>query len=587
MDCTSSPRPAGRVACGAAAAGAALSAGSHLSEARLILDQVFDHEASHPDRVFLTQPIGNGQVVDTTWGQMLDQSRRMAAHLQSRGLPRGARVAILSKNCAHFVMAELAIWLGGYTTVAIFPTETADTVRFVLEHSGASLLFVGKLDTWAQQRTGVAAALPCIALPLAPPTEFETWDAITARTAPLQGRPQRGADELAMLIYTSGSTGQPKGVMNSFGAFSRVAEGIETDLRKRMGQHEARVLSYLPLAHSFERSWIEAAALWGGNTRIFFAESLDTFLQDLRRARPTLFISVPRLWLKFQQGVFAKMPPAKLDRLLSIPLVGRLVARKVLKGLGLDAVKQAGSGSAPLPPELIRWYRRIGLKLFEGYGMTEDNSYSFTSNEQFSEPGYVGVPMPGVQGKLSSDGEILIKSPGQFSGYYKQPELTAASFTDDGFFRTGDRGEIRPDGLLKITGRTKELFKTAKGKYIAPAPIENRLNANPMVELSLVSGVGQPAAYALVVLAEALRPQLQDAAVREQVQREMEQLLADVNRAVADYEALQMIVLVREPWSIENGFLTPTMKIRRARIETAVEPLVASWYAQRSRVVWA
>jgi len=310
-------------------------------------------------------------------------------------------------------------------------------------------------------------------------------------------------------------------------------------------------------------------------------------LQDLRRARPTLFISVPRLWLKFQQGVFAKMPPAKLDRLLSIPLVGKLVARKVLKGLGLDAVKQAGSGSAPLPPELIRWYRRIGLKLFEGYGMTEDNSYSFTSNEQFSEPGYVGVPMPGVQGKLSSDGEILIKSPGQFSGYYKQPELTAASFTDDGFFRTGDRGEIRPDGLLKITGRTKELFKTAKGKYIAPAPIENRLNANPMVELSLVSGVGQPAAYALVVLAEALRPQLQDAAVREQVQREMEQLLADVNRAVADYEALQMIVLVREPWSIENGFLTPTMKIRRARIETAVEPLVASWYAQRSRVVWA
>ena len=485
-------------------------------------------------------------------------------------------------------MAELAIWLGGYTTVAIFPTETADTVRFVLEHSEASLLFVGKLDTWPQQRAGVPAGLPCIAFPLAPKTEFDTWDAIVARTAPLPGRPQRAADELAMLIYTSGSTGQPKGVMSSFGAISRAAEGIVADVRKRVGEGtESRMLSYLPLAHSFERSWVEAASLWDGNTHIFFAESLDTFLQDLQRARPTLFISVPRLWLKFQQGVFAKMPPAKLDRLLSIPLLGRLVARKVLKGLGLDAVKQAGSGSAPLPPELIRWYRRLGLKLFEGYGMTEDNSYSYTSNEQSSEPGYVGVPMAGVQVKLSPEGEILIKSPAQFSGYYKQPDLTAASFTEDGFFRTGDRGERRADGLLKITGRTKELFKTAKGKYVAPAPIENRLNAHAMVELSLVSGVGQAEAYALVVLAETLRPRLDQPALRAEVQREMEQLLQAVNRELSDYERLHMIVIVREPWSIENGLLTPTMKIRRSRIEAAVEPLIDGWYGQGGRVVWA
>jgi len=560
----------------------------HVTSDRLILEQVYDHEANRAGSVYLTQPIGGGQVVDYTWKQVLEQSRRMAAHLQSRGFARGARIAILSKNCAHFFMAELAIWIGGYTTVAIFPTETADTVRFVLDHSEASLLFVGKLDSWPQQRAGVPAGLPCIAFPLAPPTEFETWDAITARTAPLQGQPQRGADELAMLIYTSGSTGQPKGVMSSFGAISRAAEGIAIDTRQRVGEGvEGRMLSYLPLAHSFERSWVEAASLWDGGSHIYFAESLDTFLQDLQRARPTLFISVPRLWLKFQQGVFAKMPPAKLDRLLAIPLLGRLVARKVLKGLGLDAVVQAGSGSAPLPPELILWYRRLGLRLFEGYGMTEDNSYSHTSNEQASEAGYVGVPMAGVQVKLSPEGEILIKSPGQCSGYYKQPELTAASFTEDGFFRTGDRGERRPDGLLKITGRTKELFKTAKGKYIAPAPIENRLNAHAMVELSLVSGVGQAAAYAQVVLAESLRPRLDDDAVRAEVQRAMEQLLDDVNRAVADYESLQMIVIVRDPWSIENGFLTPTMKIRRARIEAAAEPKVGGWYAQGRRVLWA
>ena len=287
----------------------------------MILDHVFDHEAQQPDRIYLTQPLGSGRVADYTWAQVLDQSRRMAAHLQSRGFPRGARIAILSKNCAHFFMAELAIWMAGYTTVAIFPTETADTVGYVLEHSEASLLFVGKLDTWPQQQPGVPAGLPCIAFPLAPPTDFDTWDAIVARTAPLAGRPQRAADELAMLIYTSGSTGQPKGVMVSFGAITRAAEGIVGDLRAaRCGERdESRVLSYLPLAHSFERSWVEAASLVDGNTHVFFAESLDTFLQDLQRARPTLFISVPRLWLKFQQGVFAKMPPAKLDRLLRHP----------------------------------------------------------------------------------------------------------------------------------------------------------------------------------------------------------------------------------------------------------------------------
>ena len=559
-----------------------------MSDTPLILDRVLDHEARQPDRVFLTQPIGGGQVVDYTWGQVLDQARRMAAHLQSRGFERGARIAILSKNCAHFFMAELAIWLGGYTTVALYPTETADTVRFVLDHSEASLLFVGKLDTWPQQQRGVPAQLPCIAFPLAPPTSFDTWDAIVARTAPLAGRPQRTADELAMLIYTSGSTGQPKGVMSSFGAFTRAAEGIVADVRARLGEgRESRMLSYLPLAHSFERSWVEGAALVDGNTHIFFAESLDTFLQDLQRARPTLFISVPRLWLKFQQGVFAKMPPAKLDRLLSIPLLGRLVARKVRKGLGLDAVIQAGSGSAPLPPELIRWYRRIGLKLFEGYGMTEDNSYSHTSNERFSEPGFVGVPLPGVQVKISDDGEVLIKSPAQVSGYYKQPELTAASFTEDGFFRTGDRGERRADGMLRITGRTKELFKTAKGKYIAPAPIENLLNAHPMVELSLVSGVGQPAPYAQVVPAETLRPRLVDAAARGDVQRAFEQLLSDVNRELAEYEQLRLIVVVREAWSVDNGMLTPTMKIRRQRIEAAAAPHVEGWYAQKARVLWA
>jgi len=219
--------------------------------------------------------------------------------------------------------------------------------------------------------------------------------------------------------------------------------------------------------------------------------------------------------------------------------------------------------------------------------MTEDNSYSFTSRAGFSEPGYVGVALPGVQARISPEGEILIKSPARLVGYYRQPELTAESFTDDGFFRTGDLGELRADGMLKITGRAKELFKTAKGKYVAPAPIENRLNAHPMVELSLVSGVGQPAAYAIVQLAEDLRPRVGEAAVRAQVQAELERLLDEVNRDLPDYEQLHTIVVTREPWSIENGFLTPTMKVRRSRIEAAVQPQVERWFGQAHKVVWA
>jgi long-subunit acyl-CoA synthetase (AMP-forming) len=306
----------------------------------------------------------------------------------------------------------------------------------------------------------------------------------------------------------------------------------------------------------------------------------------LQRARPTSFISVPRLWLKFQQGVFTKMPPKKLDRLLSIPILGRIVGRKVRKGLGLDQVITAGSGSAPIPAELIDWYRRLGMPLYEGYAMTEDFAYSHTSKDGFNAPGCVGVALPGVQVRFSEEGEILIKSPGQLVGYYKRPDLDAQVFTEDGFFHTGDKGVLTDKGLLKLTGRVKELFKTSKGKYVSPAPIENQLNAHPLVEMSIVSGVAQPAAYAMVVLAEGIRPQVGDATVRARVESELAQLLKDVNGRLADYEQLKMIVVAPEPWSIENGYLTPTMKIKRSRIEAAVEPKVALWYDSPAKVQW-
>ena len=559
-----------------------------MAQSKMLLDHLYEHEAKRPDQVYLTQPTGGAAVTDYTWKQTLDQARRMATHLKGLGFEPGARIAILSKNCAHFFMAEIAIWMAGYTTVAIFPTEGPDTVKFVLEHSGASLLFVGKLDSWNKQEPGVPADMPRIAFPLAPKTSFETWDAICTRTQPIAGKPQRAGTDLAMLIYTSGSTGQPKGAMHSFERISKVGEGITRRMYEVLGQGSAnRVLSYLPLAHCFERAFVECFSYVDGNTHVFFAEALETFVKDLNRARPTLFISVPRLWLKFQQGVSAKIPPAKLNLLLSIPILNKIIAKKVLTGLGLDQVKLAGSGSAPLPPSLIQWYRRLGLPLIEGYAMTEDFAYSHTMTETHKEVGYVGVPYDGVEVRISDEGEILIKSPGQLVGYYKRPDLDAEVFTADGFFRTGDQGERRPDGQLKITGRLKELFKTAKGKYVAPAPIENKLNAHPMIESSMVSGVGQSASYALVVLAEGVRPKLGDAAVRAEVEAAMGALLKDTNSGLADYEQMKMLVIAKEPWSIENGCLTPTMKIKRSRIEAAVAGQVDRWFEGQAKVLWS
>ena len=558
------------------------------SPATSVLECIYQHEKNLADKIFLTQPVGGGKVLDYTWAQTVDQSRRMAAHLKTLGLPHGAKVALLSKNCAHFFIAEMAIWMAGYTTVAIFPTESADTVKFVLQHSESSLLFVGKLDEWHKQAPGVPESMPRIALPLAPATPYDSWDAITARTQPLQGDVLRDDNDLAMIIYTSGSTGQPKGAMHNFARISEVGHGIAKRINDSLGyDRDHRMLSYLPLAHVFERAWAETVALVHGRIHMYFAESLDTFIQDLNRAQPTIFVSVPRLWLKFQQGVFAKMPAKKLNLLLSLPFIGKVVAKKVLTGLGLDKVEMAGSGSAPLPPDLIRWYRRIGLNLVEGYAMTEDFAYSHSSDETYNEPGYVGIPYEGVQVRISDEGEILIKSPGQMVGYYKRPDLDAESFTADGFFKTGDLGSRRPDGQLKITGRLKELFKTSKGKYVAPAPIENLLNAHPMIELSMVSGSGFESAYALVVLAEDLRPKLKQSDVRSEVEKALADLLAEVNQRIADYERLKMLVVAAEPWSIENGCLTPTMKIKRSRIEYAVQHQLDNWYASRSNIIWS
>jgi long-chain acyl-CoA synthetase len=550
--------------------------------AETVLHAFYRVAAERPDDVYLTQPLGGGRVEHFTFGRVLDEARRMAAYLGSLGFPPGSRIAIVSKNCAHFFLADLAIWMAGHVSVALFPTYRSETVRYVLEHSDSRLLFVGKVDAWDEIARGVPEGLPGVAWPLAPACPFPRWEEIVTRHQPVAGAPRRGADDWALIVYTSGSTGRPKGVIHTFGSISAPVHGMVRMLGIR-GSDSG--LSYLPLAHIMDR-WVSEWTSMVTGYRVYFAESIDTFLDDLKRARPTLFVSVPRLWLKFQRGVLARLPERRLARLLRVPVLSGLVKKAILRGLGLDRVRFAGSASAPIPPELITWYRDLGLELLEGYGMTENVGYSHATRPGGGRPGFVGQPYEGVACRLGEDGEVLVKSPGTMAGYHKEPDLTRESFTSDGFLRTGDLGIIDGDGRLMITGRVKELFKTSKGKYVAPAPIENLLNRSGDVELCCVAGAGQPASYAVVQLAEHLHGRAHDPAVRAEVTGSLGRLLEAVNREVPAYERLAFLLVARDRWSIEDGSLTPSMKLKRSVIEARYAPGLQRWYASGQGVIW-
>jgi long-chain acyl-CoA synthetase len=547
------------------------------------LDWLYGHERERPDAPWLTQPLGNGAVRDFTFAQGLDEARRVAAHLASRNFPAGTRIAIFSKNTAWWLLCDLAIWMAGHVSVPIYPTLTPESIRQILEHSESRLVFVGKLDRYAEMEPGLSRDIPRVTLPLAPNEALAdgvpSWDDIVKDTAPIAGSPRRDADDLATIVYTSGSTGEPKGVMHSFKTMCAAVVFADT-----LGfTKDDRMLSYLPLAHVAERACLQTTNAKAGY-RVFFAESLTTFANDLRRARPTVFGGVPRIWQKLQEGVGTKMPPQKLSRLLRIPIVGRLVAKKIRVGLGLDAAHTCVTGSAPTPPDTHAFFRSIGVEIRELYGMTENFAVSHFARPGEGRVGWVGTPAPGVVTRLSDAGEVLVKSPGTMLGYYKNDALTRDTIDADGFLHTGDRGQIDEHGALRINGRVKELFKTSKGKYVAPAPIEGALVAHPEVDQACVTGVGRPQPHALVVLSATARAA--DATKRRAMLADLEAHLDATNAGFDQHERLDKLVIVPDEWTSENGLLTPTLKLRRSVIEERYADPVAAVLERSDRVVW-
>jgi len=537
-----------------------------MTETKTAPDALAEWAEKTPERTFLTQPL-EGDIREWTFRQAHDDAARFASALLKLGLAPGDKVAILSKNCAEWLIADVAISMAGLVSVPIYPTAGTDTIGYVLEHSGARAVIVGRLDDPGAARRALSPEIVTIGLRYPGMDCQHAWQAMIDGSDPIAQPHRPSSDEIMTILYTSGSTGRPKGVVISYRAYeyaSRAGAAVIDILP------EDRALSYLPLAHITERTVIAGPAIYCGY-QLFFADTLDTFLADLLRAEPTLFISVPRLWVQFQTGVHKKMPPEKLDRLLKIPVISKFVARKVRRGLGLESCRLVGSGSAPISPLTLRWYQKIGLHISEGWGMSETSGLSCTNTPFRSECiGTIGTPLPGTEMKLSDEGEILIRCPGLFTKYYKQPELTAEVFTADGFFHTGDKGEW-DEGVqaFRITGRVKELFKSAKGKYVAPVPIEGKLAGNPLIEQVCVMGAGLRAPVAVVVPSAAASEMS-----RDDVGSSLEATLHEVNDMLESHEKLSTIYVVGDPWTIENGLLTPTMKIKRDKLEARYADLI-------------
>lgn len=541
----------------------------------LPLDMLYRWEKEVPDMVYMRQPI-NGQWKEWTWKQTGEEVRKMAAYLKSLNYEPGSKIALISKNCAHWMITDLAVQMAGHVFVPLYPNLNAETVKLVLDHSETKLLFVGKLDDWANMRSGTPESVKCIAFPFYTEPGYDEWYDVIKDVEPISEDVKRDPNDLATIIYTSGTTGMPKGVMHKFHNFGWAAEKAMNELK--LGAHKQRFFSYLPLSHIAERLLVEMGSIYTGS-QVSFAESLDTFPANLAESKPTVFLGVPRIWTKFQQGILGKMPQKKLDLFLKIPILNGIVKNKIKAGLGLSEATNVFTGAAPTPISLMEWFAKLDINIQEAYAMTENCCYSHVTRNDAIKFGYVGQPLPDCQVKLSEVNEILVKHEAIMDGYYKEPEMTAETITD-GWLHTGDEGSIDPKGFLKITGRVKDLFKTSKGKYVAPSPIEMLISANADIEQVCVVGDGIPQPIALVVKSE-----IGEKKPLDEFLDSMLGTLKEVNPNLDHHEQVKKIVIVREAWTIENSLLTPTMKIKRNPIEKIYKSHYVEWYENSDQVV--
>jgi len=541
------------------------------------LEMLWHWEKTKPDSIYLSQPKDGGWI-DYSWKKVAEEVRKMAGVLNALGLGEGDKVASLSKNDAYWIMTDLAIMAAGCISVPMYPNLNESTVAQILEHSEAKAIFIGKLDDqpWADMEPGIPNDIIKISTPLWGPTKFDGWNDLTAKHDAIATSPSRSNDELASIIYTSGTTGMPKGVMHNFLNFSFAATHALSDIRINEG---SKFFSYLPLCHIAERLLVEMGSIYSGG-KVYFAETLESFPDNLSHASPNVFLAVPRIWDKFQQKILAKMPQKKMDTFLKIPILKNVVKKKIRGGLGLTEANQVFSGAAPISKSLLEWFAKLDIDIQEAYAMTENCCYSHASRNDAIKIGSVGQPLKYCDVKISDEGEILIKHAALMNGYYKEPAMTEESFVD-GYLKTGDQGRVDSEGFLYITGRVKDLFKTDKGKYIAPAPIELAISADPNVEQATLIGMGIPQPIALICLSEEGL-----AANKDDVTKSLTDTLNRINPTLDHHEQVSNYVVLKEPFTVENSMLTPTLKVKRNSVEKKYVNYFKDWYSTEGKVVW-
>ena len=561
---------------------------SSYNNKNIMIDELFDFpfydwEQKLNNQPFLKQPYGN-LWENYTWGEVGIMSRKLATGLKSMGLKNKSHIGLVSKNCREWIIADLAISMAGHISVPFFPTLKSHEIEKLLDFGDVDALFVGKLENWEEMKKGVRDDMPIISFPHyknhSKILKGEKWFDFIERFEPQTENFQPKLNDVWTIIFTSGTTGDPKGVVLTYETLyntKRITEDGNPLKVDFSGKND--FISYMPLNHIFERVVIEHTAFRFGGT-ISFVESLESFAKNLSDVQPTAFQGVPRIYSKFQEKILEKMPQKKLTSLLKIPIISWLVKRKLKNALGMSRVKAVVTGAAAMPLELLDWYKTIGIYITNGYGMTENCATCTNLNPyQPLGRGSVGKPTPGVDLKISDQGEILMKGPFILSEYYKNEEITKETLKD-GWLHTGDKGHIDNDGFLYITGRVKDMFKTSKGKYIEPGVLESYFGK--INDFSQICVVGlnciQP-----ILLAVPTEIAVQN---KDIVSEKLSKVLIDVNEKLDNYKKISKIILVKEDWVPENGMTTPTLKIKRAKIDEKFSPMYTDWEKSEKTVIW-
>lgn len=532
---------------------------------------------------FLRQPFGDNWE-EYTWGEVGLMARKMATAINRYGLPPKSNIGLISKNCREWIIADLAIMMSGHISVPFFPTLQSFELEKLIDFGEVKLLFAGKLENWEEQSKGVKN-IPIISFPLYDNHSIiknsDKWEDLLKNNEPEKEDYYPELDDIWTIVFTSGTTGDPKGVVLDYRTIYLTKIIVESDVNPlgmdRNGNNS--FFSYLPLNHIFERVVLEFQCMRYGGT-MSFVESLESFPKNLADVQPTTFAGVPRIYNKFKDKILEKMPQKRLNFLLSVPIISSLIKKKIRKSLGWSNANAIVSGAAFLPQELIEWYGKLGINILNGYGMTENCCVcSYLDSSSGEGSGSVGKPWDQVEIKIGENGEILNKSPYLLKEYYKNPGYTNEVLID-GWFNTGDKGYLDDHGYLHITGRVKDIFKTSKGKYIEPHLIEEKFEKSNLFQQLCIVGLGlvQP-----ILLAVPNEQALKD---KEATKSILKKILSNFNSTADGYKKVKKIILLSEDWTPENGLTTPTLKIKRAKIDEAFSSKYQNWYNDSEEVLW-